>query len=267
MMKFLTKIPLLLAGIFIVVSCSEQQKVEESETQSKVKAIDTANFNFEVDPGTNFFEYVNGNWIKNNPIPDEHSRWGAFSVLYEENQDRLRNMFEDAAKKTDAEKGSIYQQMGDFYASGMDTARIEDLGYEPIKPMLDKIDAAKSVEDIQNIVFDFASQGLGTVIGMYVGPDDKNSSMNIVNMYQTGLSLPDKSYYLDDDERSKEIRAAYDKHIREMFTLIGASDKEAETHVKNIMKIETKIADFSKSKVDLRDPQANYNKLDKAELK
>lgn len=246
------------------LSCSENK--EMTEETNNIKAIDLTNFNTEVSPGDDFFEYVNGAWLKNNPIPDEESRWGAFNILYEENQERLHKMFEEASEKVGSPNGSIEQLMGDLYASGMNTELIEQMGYEPIKPFLEQVDKIKSVEDLQNTLFSLDSEGFGTVIGLYAGPDDKNSSMNIVNIYQTGLSLPDRSYYLEDDERSKEIRAAYNNHLVKMFTLIGNSEAEATTHAANVFDLEKEIANFSKSRVELRDPQANYNKMTFEEL-
>lgn len=255
-----------LSFFLILMSCAGKEELKTEES-NEVKAIDLANFNTGVHPGDDFFEYVNGTWMKNNPIPDEESRWGAFNILYEENQERLHKMFEEAAKNTAQPKGSVDQLMGDLYASGMDTSKIEELGYEPIKPMLAKVDAIKTVDDLQNFIFEFASQGMGTVIGLYAGADDKNSSMNIINMYQTGLNLPDRSYYLEDDDRSKEIRAAYNTHLQEMLTLIGETPEAAKEAAVKIFELEKEIAAFSKSRVDLRDPEANYNKMTLDELK
>lgn len=258
---------LIALSIFVILtSCAEKEEMKTEETQ-EVKAIDLANFNTGVHPGDDFFEYVNGTWMKNNPIPDEESRWGAFNILYEDNQERLHKMFEEASKNTAQPKGSVDQLMGDLYASGMDTETIDKLGYEPIKPMLEKVEAIKTVEDLQNFIFEFSAQGMGTVIGLYAGPDDKNSTMNIINMYQTGLNLPDRSYYLEDDDRSKEIRAAYDKHLQEMLTLIGETPEVAKEDAVKIFELEKEIAAFSKSRVELRDPEANYNKMNLDDLK
>lgn len=244
-----------------VITLSSCQKQKAETPMNKVTAIDTSNFDKTVNPGDNFFDYVNGSWIKNNPIPEDKSRWGSFDILQENSITALKSIFDSAATDTKAPAGSNFKKIGDFFASGMDTTKIEKDGIAPIKPMLDQIDNMKTKEDFMTIIIDQTNDGTYPLFGIYGGQDDKNSLAVITNLYQGGLSLPDRDYYLKDDENSKKIRAAYITHLNNMFKLLGETPDQAAKSAESIMKIETALAKVSRTRVELRDPVKNYNKM------
>jgi putative endopeptidase len=260
-MKFLTII-LGIAMMIIAAGCNDTSEVAKKET----KAIDLANFDTTVKPGDDFYLYVNGGWIKKNPIPPEYSRYSAFTQLYESNLNKLKTLFEKVSKLKDAKKGSIEQQIGDYYYAGMNKKLIEELGYEPIKPWLEKINNLNNTDDVISMLAEMHLVGLNPLFVLYAGQDEKNSDMVIANLYQGGLGLGNRDYYFKEDKRSKEIRKEYVKHIANMFKLIGYNDKDAEKVAKDIFEFEKNLAEKSRTNVELRDPQANYNKKDIAQL-
>lgn len=226
--------------------------------------INPANMDTTVKPGDDFYKYANGNWMKNNPIPDAYSRYGVFEVLEEQNRDNLKTIFDEVSKDKKAKQGSIQQKIRDFYNSAMDTVSIEKAGISPLKAELDKINAFAGIKDIQKFVTEQHVAGNYPLFTLYSAQDDKNSNNVIANTFQGGLGLPDRDYYLDNDARSKEIRAAYEKHIENMMKIAGYTPEQAIADAKNVLKIETQLAKISSTRIDLRDPNANYNKTDLA---
>ena len=170
------------------------------------KGLDKKNIDPSASPAVDFYQYAIGGWLKNNPIPDEYSRWGSFEILAEINNKILKDILETAANNKSTAKGSNQQKIGDYYFSGMDTVKIEKEGYKPIQPQLDAIVKINSKEDLyKEIAFLHLRVG-NSLWGFGAGADAKNSSMNIANVYQSGLGLPDRDYYLNNDLRSKQIR-------------------------------------------------------------
>lgn len=227
----------------------------------KKAAFDLKNLNTSVSPKTDFYEYAIGGWLKNNPIPDQYSSWGSFEALYEENLAVLKQIFEEAAKNKNASKGSFVQKVGSFYRLGMDETKIERDGYIPIKEDLAKIDAINNTDDLAKVAAYFHVNLGSPFFSFGSGADAKNSSMNITQLYQGGTSLPDRDYYLENDARSKETREKYQQHITNMFKLISVNDAFAKKYAETIIALETKLAKNSRSRVDLRDPEKNYNKM------
>ncbi|MBF9253990.1 M13 family metallopeptidase [Pontibacter sp. 172403-2] len=223
--------------------------------------LDLANMDTTVDPCTDFYQYANGGWIKNNPIPAAESRWGSFNELAERNNKVLRQLLTGAASNTAAPEGTPAQLVGDFYAAGMDSVAVNQAGYTPIKPELEQIASIKTKEDLVKTIADLKSKGVGGFFNMYVSQDDKNSTQYALQAGQGGLSLPDRDYYLKEDERSQNVRAAYKTHLQNMFQLIGDDAATAQKKAQTVMDIEMKLAKSSKARVDLRDPYANYNKM------
>ncbi len=212
-----------------------------------------------VHPGDNFFLYANGSWVKNTEIPASQTGWGSFYVLNDENEENLRRILDSVSAKQ-SQKGTIEQKVGDFYASGMDTTAINNRGFEPVKPSLARIDAVKNYKDLINLSADLYKEGEGELFDFYIGADDKISTKYAVNFQQSGLGLPNRDYYFNNDAATKNIRAEYEKYISKLFTLTGTDQATADKNAEAILKLETKIAKSHSTPVELRDPVKNYNK-------
>ncbi len=223
--------------------------------------IDSKNMDLGVKPGDDFFSYANGTWVKNTPIPPDLTRYGAFDELRENNSRQLQSLIEEISVQLNPVKGSNKQKIGDFFASGMDEAKINSLGYEPIKKKLDELRKIQSKEELIKYIAFLHSAGSPSFFGFGSSPDKKNSSMNIASMRQSGITLPNKDYYLKDDERTKSIRTELQKYMVTLFKLIGYDDKQAETKAQTEMDFEIVLAKSSFSNLELRDPDLNYNKM------
>lgn len=233
---------------------------------AKSITFDVAGMDTSVHPGDDFFRYANGGWMKQTKIPDDQSGWGSFYTLYEENLKKMHEILEDLSKKKDHPKGSAEQKVGDFYASGMDTAAIEKAGYTPLQPMLAKIDAVKDYKELLQLLASSAKEGDGDLLGMYVGADERNSTKNILVLYQTGLSLPEKDYYTKTDSITVMQRNKLVQHIAAYFKLTGMDAAKAEAAAATVLKLETAIAASHLTPVEQRDPVKNYNKMSVADL-
>ncbi len=213
-----------------------------------------------VKPGDNFYEYANGAWVKNNPVPNSKTRWGSFDELREESLVRLRTLLDYAS--ANAAKEPKMQKIGDFYTSGMDSAGLEKLGYQPIQADLDRIATVSSTQTLLTEMAYERSHGVAApLIALFIGPDRKNVSQYIPQLGQGGTTLPDRDYYLKKDARSTEVRAAYRKHLKNMFMLIGKSEADATRSADAVFRIETALAQAQQSRVEMRDPYKTYNKF------
>lgn len=256
--------PVFIIGICLLANTACQKK-ESDETPSRTSFFDKSGMDTTVAPGNDFFTYANGNWVRKTKIPDDQTGWGSFYQIYEDNQKKTRSILEEAAQ-SDAKSGSVEQKVGDFYASGMDTATIQKLGYEPVKAELAKIAALTDYKQfLQYIAADESGPG-GDFIGFYVGADDRQSSINRINFSQAGLSLPEKDYYTRTDEATKKIRSAFVTYVAKLFTMVGVDSVSARTKADAILEFETQLAKAHKAPVELRDPVANYNKFVVADL-
>jgi putative endopeptidase len=223
------------------------------------KFIDKSNMDLSIKPGDNFYDYVNGNWIRNNPVPASKTRWGSFDELREQSSQRLKIILEEAETNTSIDR--LHQMIGDFYLSGMDSLGLEKTGYEPIRPDLQRIDAIHNLAGIlDEITYDRVHSIGGSLFGFSVGQDDKNVNQYIPQLNQGGTSLPDRDYYLKSDRRSTRIRDAYIEHLKNMFQLIGESQANSALHADAIIRIETALAKAQLSRVEMRDPDKTYNK-------
>ena len=247
------------AALLILAACQNDKSHQANEADQRTVFFDTAGMDTTVKPGDNFFLYANGKWIKDTEIPKTETGWGSFYTLYNDNLKNLKGILEQAAKGN-AAKGSAEQKVGDFYASGMDSVTIEKLGVEPIKPLLSKIDGIKNAKDLINFVADGYKNAEGDLLGFGVEPDDKNSTKNALVFSQTGLNLPERSYYLDQDEKARKIRTQYLAYISKIFALAGDS-VNGKKYADDILKLETAIAQSHSTPVELRDPVKNYNKF------
>lgn len=221
-------------------------------------AIDPKTMDTTVSPCDNFYQYANGIWLKNTPIPPDRSAWGAGSELSEHNLAILHDILEAAAKNTSAPKGSVEQKVGTFYRSGMDEQKIEAEGTKPLSENLDRIAAIKDFAGLQQEMAHLQRIGFTAPFGFFVNQDFKNSTQNIAWLYQAGLGMPDRDYYLSDDPKMKEIRQKYIIHVAKMMELLG--DKNAAQEAQTIMDMETRLAKVSMTPVEQRDPNAIYHK-------
>ena len=225
------------------------------------KAFDTTRMDTSTQACTDFFQYANGTWLKKTEIPADKSRVGSFDILYEGNQAVLRTILEEAARKTNAPKGSNEQLIGDFYAACMNEPAIEAAGIQPLAPVFAQIDAVKNPNDLVLTIARLHKAGFPALFGAGVSPDIKNSTMNIASASQGGLSLPNRDYYVKDDEKSKETREKFLEYAAKMFQMLGASEQQAKSDAETVMQIQTRLATASRSPVELRDPNNRYNKM------
>ncbi len=222
--------------------------------------INLANIDQSVSPCEDFYHYANGSWLKNNPVPAAETRWGAFNELADRNIAVEKRILVKAAADRSAKPGSNEQKVGDFYAAAMDSVAIEKAGLTYLQPRLTQIAGLKSLAAIQQYLADPKSFSVGWY-GLGVGQDGKNSTQYAVQLRQGGLGLGDRDYYLKDDGRSKTIRAAYKAYMVSIFQLLGDAPSLAATNADAVLALETKLAQASRSRVDLRDRLKNYNKV------
>ncbi|MFH2037264.1 MAG: M13 family metallopeptidase [Candidatus Zixiibacteriota bacterium] len=226
--------------------------------QTNERGIDPANFDTAFAPCDNFYQYANGNWLKNNPIPAEYSSWSISHEIFERNNDIIHTILDETAHDSKAEYGTNKQRIGDFYRVAMDTARIEAEGLSPIKNDLFRIDAISSIEDIQNIIIDFHREGMSFLFDADPEQDMADNTKIIIYAGQSGLGLPDRDYYTRDDAESVKLREEYINHITNMMKLIGYDEQNAKTQAETILALETRLANASLTNVELRDPAGWY---------
>ncbi len=238
-----------------------------SATTTGPRGINPANIDPSVSPCQDFFHYASGTWLKKNTIPAAESSYGAFNELIDRNQATQKAILEELARTSrTAKPGSNAQKVGDYFASAMDTMAIDAAGLKYLKPHLDRIAAIQTLPQMQQFLADPKAVAGSVWYSMGVGQDEKISSQYSVQMYQGGLSLPDRDYYLSDNARMKNIRAAYQTYQTNIFKLLGDDATTAAKNAATVTRIETKLAQASRSRVDLRDPQKNYNKLTVTQL-
>jgi putative endopeptidase len=235
--------------------------------QNKKSGFDLNNLDRSASPTKDFYQFAVGNWIKNNPIPDDQTRWGAFTILAEENNVVLKKIVDAAASTKNKVAGSPHQKIGDFYNTAMDSIRIEKEGYNPILGDLKNIDNLKSINDLIKYLAQEYVNGNGFIFNFGINIDQKKSDMYVSYLSQGGLGLPDVEYYTKDDNRSKEIRDKYVQHVANMFKLIDLNPETAQSYSKIVMNVETKLAKASNTRLENRDPLKTYNKMTRENLK
>ena len=232
--------------------------------------IDLANLDTTFLPGTDFYEYATHGWQVAHPLTAEYSRYGSFDVLQENNNRQLRELIDSVAKQ-DNKPGSIEQKIADLYRSAMDSTELNEHYWDALEEFLLCDGYQTSPEITQNWLKEvwprMQRQGVPGLFGMYIGADEKDSKNNLVSIYQGGLTLGQKEYYLDSDPETQQIRVAYQKYIVDLCQHQGFKDTDAKRICQDVMRIETRLARASKSMTELRDPEANYNKLTFEELK
>ena len=236
-----------------------------AEAQNKSGLV-MQNLDKTVKPGDDFYRFATGGWQKAHPLPAAYSRYGSFDMLQEDNNKRINSILTELQKKS-YKNGTIEQKLSDFYKQALDVDARNKAGIAPVKPLLDEMEAAQNKKELQQIQLKYAAQGYGISFGGGFGADEKNVTMNIFNVYQGGLTLGQKDYYVNNDEATVAIREAYKKYIQKMFQLYGFTAEQAAEKEQAIFQHETMLALVSKSMTELRDPQANYNKMTLKEFK
>ncbi len=251
-----------LAASLFVGGCSGKQNSKEVKPEKKKEVvIDVKNMDLKVKPGENFNLYANGGWKKSNPVPADKSRYGSFDALRESNRKKMKSLIKDITSNTHKD-GSNGQKVADFYIMGMDTAKIEKDGTAPLKSWFEEINSIKSVKDINSTIIRFHNYGIGSLFYFGGSPDKKDSNMVIANLYQGGLGLSNRDYYVTKDKRAEEIRKAYVDHMSKMFELMGQKKDKAAESAKSVMAFETRLAEASMTLLERRNPHKTYNKTD-----
>jgi len=238
----------------ILVSCQKEMK----------SGIDLTQMDTTVKPQEDFYKYMNGTWLTEFEIPADKSNYGAFTKLDDEAQVNLRTIIDESAATENKQAGSDAQKVGDMYLSFMDSVKIEALGIEPVKNAFDAIEQIKDRNDLIKLMADNEKENIGNPLRFGVWQDDRNSTEYIVNIVQGGLSLPDRDYYIKDDERFVNIRAKFLAHMEKMFDMAGIENGAEKA--KKILEIENMIAQKHWTRLDSRDPQKTYNKIALTEL-
>jgi putative endopeptidase len=253
----------ILYGFFAcsLVFSSCQTAADSDRSAKQTDPLDISSQDSSVRPQSNFYLFANGAWLKNTIIPSAQSIWGSSSTLFDSSTNRLHRILDSLTGISDAPKGSIAQQTGDLFASGMDSAGIEKKGPLPVKTELDSIAAIQNLEELKHEIAKEFSINHNPFFSFYVSADDRNSLVNAPHFDQGGLGLPSRDYYFKEDSSSKNIRAAYIMYIHKIFSLLGHSPTDAAQKAESVFALEKAMAYISKSPVALRDPILNYHKI------
>ena len=259
MLKFLC---IVVTGLLTVFILRAESAVSSDKNPPPSRPIDPSSMDPSVKPADDFFLYAAGGWIKRTEIPPEYSRWGSFNELIERNNDALHDIAEKVENtQVDPKLAPEVQKVGDYYASGMDEKTIEAMRTKPLDDEFKNIDAVKDRNDLLKEIAQLHTIGVNVLFNFGSGQDSKDSAHEIAQAVQGGLGLPDRDYYTKTDEASKKLRDQYVDHVAKMLTLLGEPAAAAADDAKKILALETKLAEASRTRVQLRDPQKNYNKM------
>lgn len=260
--KFL--IPVVAGTLTILAfACGDESKAPEQNEGPDYLAshVDTT-----VNPAEDFFAWCNGGWIKANPIPASEVSWTVAHLVMEETYNNLKKISMDAAA-SNAAAGTDSKKIGDFWSTGMDSVKINQLGYSPLQPQLDRINAIATTKDAIDVMVEFEPLGVGAFYGgFYVGQDARHSDRMAIHLWQGGLGLPDRDYYFNTDDETKAIRDAYPAHVAEILNLSGYPADKADAIAMEVYKFEYNLAESSRTLAVLRDDYANYNKMSTADV-
>ncbi|HEY4799477.1 MAG TPA: M13 family metallopeptidase [Bacteroidia bacterium] len=239
---------------------------KKGESVAVVKGIDRSYLDTTFKPGDDFYMYANNGWLNKAVIPPSEYAWGSFNLLQNEVLSKMKTILDSAAAKANTAKGSNEQLAGDYYASGMDSAKIEQTGITPLKDRLDKINSLKDKKELSALTAELHSHMIEELFMTYIDQDAKKSDVMVVSLNQGGIGLPDRDYYSRKDERSQGIREKYVSHIKNVLVLMGEKEADAKKDAASIMKLETELALASWTNVENRDPVKTYNKKSVKEL-
>lgn len=248
-------------GMLLMLTCASSFSQDLSNGDFLTRAIDST-----VSPGTDFFKFATGTWMKNNPIPPTERAWGIGNLVEDETYNRLKGILEES-ESSNSPKGSNGQKLGDFYYTGMDSAGIDDQGLSPLSSELKAIGSITSSSEVFKVVALLQKEGVNEMFGIFVDQDQMKSDSYALYLWQGGLGLPNREYYFRNDARTQKIRDEYRKHVAKMLELAGERVDDAVANADSIYQLELFLADSSRKLEDLRDPYANYNKMDFARLK
>jgi putative endopeptidase len=257
MLLFMKRILFLFTSLLFLAACKNSTPVKQ---YTAITGIDSS-----VKPGDNFFRYVNGKWYDTAQIPPSQAGVGTYMFMNYPQRLRLQGILDSVSKATNV-VGSIEQKLGDFYASGMDTTAINQLGYDPIRPLLAHIDSISDVTSLMKFVATQAKAENNALLGFGVAPDHKNSNLNIAHLYQTGIGLPERDYYFRTDPASMGIQQAYKVYLTSLFELTGSDTATAKKDANIVYDLEKQLASSHKTNIELRDINGNYHKMSVAEL-
>jgi putative endopeptidase len=259
-------------GIAIIIALtlvgfgSSEASMGNTSASGHEKAFDPGSMNLSVSPGNDFYDYVEGAWIKSHPVPADKARYGEFQIVDDRTYDRVKKIVDSAANNTSAPEGSLDQKIGEFYRVGMDNATLEKQRLDPIKDKLNMIDNISNTSEVQAVSTQMMDYGMDPFFSMYAAPDKKNSRVMIATITQGGLGLPDRDFYFRQDNDSIKTRAQYLTHVAKMFVFLGDSPKIAENNAKTVMTIETRLANASFTNVADNDEIKTYNMMSLEEL-
>lgn len=256
-------LPVAILAATTTVGC--KQKASAQEEVVMVEGLKIENLDTTANPGSSFYRFATGGWADANPIPDEYSRYGSFDQLRENNQKQIKDLIIELGK-TENKQGSNAQKIGDLYKIGMDSVKLNTDGAAPILEQLATINAASTVEDIIILSGKIRHYTSAPFFGFYVGADDMNSSMNIAHIYQAGLGLGEREYYLATDPTSKSLREGYIRLMETQFKYAGYTEADAKAAATAVMKIETALAKSHFEKEKTRIPELNYHKMQVSSL-
>lgn len=222
--------------------------------------LDKENMNLKVKPGTDFYEYATGGWLKANPLTPEYTRYSQFDVLDNNNQKKIRELIEELANKKQ-EQGTLEQKIGSLYRLAMDSVRRNKEDYAPIVETLNEVRAIQTRKDVQYAVAHLHYRSISNFFGFYCAADLVDANWNLMQVGQGGISMGERDYYLSEDEATKKIRNAYKKYVANLFEMTGFNSNEAKEKMEAVLRIETQLATAAKSATELRDVKGNYNKI------
>ena len=259
-MKMKYYLPIMALALAASTGCNSKKEMPQTT------GIDLANLDTTALPGTNFYQYACGGWMANHPLPDEYPLYGSFTILSETNRKQMQELIESLSTEQHPQ-GSVGQKVSDLYRIAMDSVKLNQEGAAPIKAELEEIAALKDKKDVYALIASLRRRGVSSYLGIYVGADEKNSSMNAVQIGQSGLSMGERDYYLATDDATTKIREAFKVHVQKMFLLAGYDEATAEKAMNIVMDVETRLAQAFRSREDLRNPQLNYNKMGMEEIR